>query len=121
MTGGVSTDELEDNVRPWSGDHNFNPPDVPGMLFCNRRIAAASPGICDIGPTVLDLFGVPVPPHCDGASLLPATPAREAPAPAAAPAAAAGRAEAAREATPCGPQRKENSRPPRPAQAESGL
>ena len=93
VTGGVSTDELEDNVRPWSGDHNFNPPDVPGMLFCNRRIAAARPDICDIGPTVLDLFGVPVPPHCDGASLLPAVPPRAAPAPVAAPAAAARRAE----------------------------
>ena len=93
VTGGVSEDELEDNTRPWSGDHNFNPPDVPGMLFCNRRIAAASPGICDIGPTVLDLFGVPVPPHCDGASLLPAVPPREAAAPAAAPAAAARQAE----------------------------
>ena len=93
VTGGVSEDELEDNVRPWSGDHNFNPPDVPGMLFCNRRIAAAMPDIRDIGPTVLDLFGVPVPPHCDGAPLLPAVPSRAAPAPAAAPAAAARQAE----------------------------
>ena len=34
----MSTDEIEDNIRPWSGDHNFNPPDVPGMLFSNRNI-----------------------------------------------------------------------------------
>ena len=72
VTGGVSTDEIEDNVRPWSGDHNFNPPDVPGMLFSNRSITAEKPGIMDIGPTVLDLFGVPVPPYCDGSSLMPA-------------------------------------------------
>ena len=72
VTGGVSTDEIEDNVRPWSGDHNFNPPDVPGMLFSNRNITVAKPSIMDIGPTVLDLFGVPVPPHCDGSSLMPA-------------------------------------------------
>ncbi len=72
VTGGVSTDEIEDNVRPWSGDHNFNPPDVPGMLFSNRSITAEKPSIMDIGPTVLDLFGVPVPPHCDGSSLMPA-------------------------------------------------
>ncbi len=73
VTGGVTDTEIEDNARPWSGDHNFNPPDVPGMLFCNRRIATDDPGIMDIGPTVLDLFGVPVPPYCDGTSLMPAT------------------------------------------------
>ncbi len=28
--------------------------------------------IMDIGPTVLDLFGVPVPAHCDGRSVMPA-------------------------------------------------
>lgn len=77
VTGGVSEEEIEDNVRPWSGDHNFNPPDVPGMLFVNRKIAATNPNIMDIGPTVLDLFGVKVPPQCDGGSLMPVTPAPE--------------------------------------------
>ena len=74
VTGGISEDEIEDNTRPWSGDHNFNPPDVPGMLFVNRKLAATDPSIMDIGPTVLDLFGVPVPPYCDGESLMPAVP-----------------------------------------------
>ena len=72
VTGGISDEVIEDNTRYWSGDHNFNPPDVPGMLFSNRRIAADSPGIMDIGPTVLDLFGVAIPAYCDGQSLLPA-------------------------------------------------
>ena len=72
VTGGIGDRVIEDNTRPWSGDHNFNPPDVPGMLFANRPIAAASPSIMDIGPTVLDLFGVPVPSWCDGRSLMPA-------------------------------------------------
>ena len=76
VTGGVSADIIEDNVRPWSGDHNFNPPDVPGMLFVNRKIDVTDPSIMDIGPTVLDLFGVPVPPYCDGESLMPAVPPR---------------------------------------------
>lgn len=94
VTGGVSECEIEDNVRPWSGDHNFNPPDVPGMLFVNRKIDASDPSIMDIGPTVLDLLGVPVPPYCDGESLMPAVPPRtqEAVAPIAEP--AARRAEA---------------------------
>ena len=77
VTGGISVDELEDNVRPWSGDHNFNPPDVPGMFFCNRKISTPRPNIMDIGPTVLDLFGVSVPKYCDGSSLMPTTPPRE--------------------------------------------
>ena len=77
VTGGVSEEEIEDNVRPWSGDHNFNPPDVPGMLFVNRKIEASNPNIMDIGPTVLDLFGVEVPPYCDGSSLMPAEPTHE--------------------------------------------
>ena len=64
-------------MRPWSGDHNFNPPDVPGMLFVNRKIEASNPNIMDIGPTVLDLFGVEVPSYCDGSSLMPAEPTRE--------------------------------------------
>ena len=33
VTGGLSDDVFEDNERDWSGDHNFNPPDVPGMFF----------------------------------------------------------------------------------------
>ncbi len=85
VTGGVTDTVIEDNQRPWSGDHNFNPPDVPGMLFCNRRIASDDPGIMDIGPTVLDLFGVPVPAHCDGTSLMPATTTRPQTADASAP------------------------------------
>ena len=76
VTGGVSAEVIEDNIRPWSGDHNFNPPDVPGMLFVNRKIAASDPSIMDIGPTVLDLFGVPVPPYCDGEPLMPTVPPR---------------------------------------------
>ena len=71
VTGGIGERVFEDNTRPWSGDHNFNPPDVPGMLFADRPIPAESPSIMDVGPTVLDLLGVPVPAWCDGRSLLP--------------------------------------------------
>ena len=93
VTGGIGEKVIEDNTRPWSGDHNFNPPDVPGMLFADRAIAAEDPSIMDIGPTVLDLFGVPVPAWCDGRSLMPAgsqerpggVPSKGAPAEAAAP------------------------------------
>ena len=86
VTGGISDIEIEDNTRPWSGDHNFNPPDVPGMLFCNQKISSSQPSIMDIGPTVLDLFGVSIPAYCDGVSLMPATKPAAHPRPAVEPA-----------------------------------
>ena len=66
MTGGVGREIFEENDRPWGGDHNMNPEDVPGIFFCNRKVAAEDPGIGDIAPTVLELFGVPVPGNMDG-------------------------------------------------------
>jgi predicted AlkP superfamily phosphohydrolase/phosphomutase len=72
VTGAVAPRVFEDNVKSWSGDHCLNPPDVPGIFFCNRKIQTDKVNIMDVGPTVLDLFGVPVPEHCDGRSLMPA-------------------------------------------------
>ncbi len=69
VTGGVGDRVVTDNARPWAGDHNMNPPDVPGMFFCNRPFAKEKPRIEDIGPTTLDLFGVPIPAYCDGESI----------------------------------------------------
>jgi len=66
VTGGLGATVISENTRPWSGDHNMNPPEVPGMLFCNLPIDVARPAIVDIAPTVLDLFGVPIPSHMDG-------------------------------------------------------
>jgi predicted AlkP superfamily phosphohydrolase/phosphomutase len=73
VTGGVAEQVFEDNTRPWSGDHNFNPPDVPGILFSSRPLEGGQAHIMDIGPTVLDLFGVQTPAWCDGRSLMPGT------------------------------------------------
>lgn len=70
VTGGIGDRVFEDNERPWSGDHNMNPPDVPGMLFTNRPITKEAPSIEDIAPTVLDLFGVPIPEYFDGVALM---------------------------------------------------
>ena len=73
VTGGFGESVISDNTRPWSGDHNMNPPEVPGMLFCNRPIDVDQPSIMDIAPTVLDLFGVPVPAHMDGKPIMRGT------------------------------------------------
>ena len=67
---GELTDGLfHENKQAWSGDHCIDPPLVPGVLFCNRRIDTEHPRLIDIGPTALDLFGVKVPAHMDGRPL----------------------------------------------------
>ena len=66
VTGGVTDQVLENNLKSWSGDHCINPPEVPGILFCNSKIDRTHIEITDIAPTVLDLFGVPIPKWMDG-------------------------------------------------------
>ncbi len=70
-TGAIDPEIFEDNVKSWSGDHCMNPPEVPGILFCNQKYEKAEPHIMDLGPTTMDLFGVTVPAYCDGESLFP--------------------------------------------------
>ena len=64
--GQISEKIFNDNIKAWSGDHCIDPAFVPGVLFCDRKIAAENPGLMDIGPTILDLFGVDVPKYMDG-------------------------------------------------------
>jgi predicted AlkP superfamily phosphohydrolase/phosphomutase len=64
---GQPTDRVfHDNEKAWSGDHCIDPKLIPGVMFCNRKITAENPRLMDIGPTVLDMFGVDVPKHMDG-------------------------------------------------------
>ncbi len=70
VTGIVTGTVFEDNVKAWSGDHCIDPACVPGVLFSSLKLAAPSPSIMDIAPTVLELFGLRPPAHMDGASLL---------------------------------------------------
>jgi len=57
---------FEDNLKAWSGDHCVDPPLIPGVLFSNRNFEADNPGIEDMGPTALKLFGFDTPPFMDG-------------------------------------------------------
>ncbi|MBV9507952.1 MAG: alkaline phosphatase family protein [Acidobacteriia bacterium] len=68
--GKVSAEVFEDNRKAWSGDHCIDPHLVPGVLFSNRKIAAENPGIEDMAPTALELFGVPIPPYMEGRPVL---------------------------------------------------
>ena len=67
--GQVTNKIFHNNTKPWSGDHCIDHSLVPGVLFCNRPIAAEHPGLMDIGPTVLDMFGIETPKYMDGHSL----------------------------------------------------
>jgi predicted AlkP superfamily phosphohydrolase/phosphomutase len=88
-TGMASGPVFEDNVKAWSGDHIVDPRIVPGVFFCSERIDAQDPGIVDIAPTVLRLFGLEPPPHMDGRPLFEGRPGEARPAPAAPASAAA--------------------------------
>jgi predicted AlkP superfamily phosphohydrolase/phosphomutase len=67
--GQVTEGVFHDNTKAWSGDHCIDPSLVPGVLFCNRKISDEHPRLMDIGPTVLDMFGVDVPGYMDGKAL----------------------------------------------------
>jgi predicted AlkP superfamily phosphohydrolase/phosphomutase len=61
---------IHDNTRYWSGDHCVDPELVPGVFFANRRLpAGAIASIVDLAPTILQLFGVPIPGYMDGSPL----------------------------------------------------
>jgi predicted AlkP superfamily phosphohydrolase/phosphomutase len=67
--GQVTDSVVHDNLKAWSGDHCIDQSLVPGVLFCNRGIEDEHPRLMDIGPTVLDMFGVKVPGNMDGKPL----------------------------------------------------
>ncbi|HEX9794258.1 MAG TPA: alkaline phosphatase family protein [Planctomycetota bacterium] len=68
-TGSVPAEIFTDNVKSWSGDHCIDPREVPGVFFCDRPIDTAEPGLMDIAPTALELFGLSVPRNMQGHSL----------------------------------------------------
>jgi predicted AlkP superfamily phosphohydrolase/phosphomutase len=67
--GKVTARVFDDNKKAWSGDHCVDPLLVPGVLFSNRKVQAEDPGIEDMAPTALDLFGVEVPAWMEGKSV----------------------------------------------------
>jgi hypothetical protein len=67
--GRTTESVFHDNTKAWSGDHCIDPSLIPGVLFCNRPVEAEKPRLMDLGPTIMRLFGVPVPEHMDGKAL----------------------------------------------------
>lgn len=70
--GGVTDWVFEDNTKSWSGDHCVDPRLVPGVLFCNRKIAAGKPALGDLPPTIMALFGADRPTYMKGQDLFAA-------------------------------------------------
>lgn len=58
ILGAFPAEELEDNTSAWSGDHCMDGWQVPGVLLSNRKIAAQTPALTDIAPTILAEFGI---------------------------------------------------------------
>jgi len=71
-TGRVTSTVFDDNRKAWCGDHCVDPPLVPGVLFSNLKMIAADPGIEDLAPTALSLFGIKPPAWMEGRSVLEA-------------------------------------------------
>jgi predicted AlkP superfamily phosphohydrolase/phosphomutase len=68
--GGIRRTVIENNNRKWSGDHCATATEISGGVFFSNRKVPGKPHIMDMGPTVLKLLGVPVPPDLDGKPLL---------------------------------------------------
>jgi predicted AlkP superfamily phosphohydrolase/phosphomutase len=68
--GAVPPGTLEVNDQKWSGDHcSVDAATTSGFIAVNRSISKSDPAIVDLAPTVLQLFGLPVPGEMDGKPL----------------------------------------------------
>jgi len=56
--GAVPKVLVEDNTAAWVADHCMAADEVPGVVFCNRKIRKTDPGLQDVAPTILEQFGV---------------------------------------------------------------
>jgi len=68
--GVVAGAVFEDNTKAWSGDHIVDPRLVPGVFLANHPIDADDPGIVDLAPTALTLFGLRAPAHMEGSPIV---------------------------------------------------
>ncbi len=59
---------VEDNLDPWGADHCIATDLVPGIVLSSRPIMREQPGLMDLAPTVLTLFGLS-PAEADGRNI----------------------------------------------------
>ena len=68
--GKVTAHVFEDNNKAWSGDHCVDPLLVPGVLFSNCKLTSDDPGLEDMAPTALRLFGIEPPVWMEGRAVV---------------------------------------------------
>jgi predicted AlkP superfamily phosphohydrolase/phosphomutase len=56
--GEVEREVLSDNDKPWSGDHEMDTPDVPGILATSRPLERPARNLRELHASVLAEFGV---------------------------------------------------------------
>jgi predicted AlkP superfamily phosphohydrolase/phosphomutase len=56
--GEVEREVLTDNDKPWSGDHEMDTPDVPGILATSRPLKRPARNLRELNASVLAEFGV---------------------------------------------------------------
>ncbi len=56
--GAVPESVIEDNLKPWSGDHLFDPSVVPGIFLVNQKLNIDKVNIVDIKSVILQLLGI---------------------------------------------------------------
>ena len=61
--GVVGPEVLTDNRSAWSGDHEMDPPSVPGILLSNRRLTTAPATLQNLAGTILQQMGIRGFPH----------------------------------------------------------
>jgi len=67
--GEFTTEILEPNREPWSGDHCIDHTLVPGVLLSNKPIPMQTPALTDIAPTILAEYGIAKPKNMVGQSV----------------------------------------------------
>ncbi|MBU8869602.1 MAG: alkaline phosphatase family protein [Gemmatimonadales bacterium] len=67
--GSIPAEVFTDNLLKWSGDHCIAADEVPGILMTNKPILRADPGLVDMAPTILRLFGITPLPEMVGGSV----------------------------------------------------
>ncbi len=68
--GGVPQEIVRPRKSKWSGDHLFDPTEVPGVLFINKKMKGKqSPSILDLAPSILKLFDITPPQSMDGKTI----------------------------------------------------
>jgi predicted AlkP superfamily phosphohydrolase/phosphomutase len=67
--GKFPKETIGNRTDKWSSDHCMDPSVVPGVLLTNREVTADRPGIWDLAPSILDLFGISKPFQMEGESI----------------------------------------------------